>query len=563
MKYTSIENENRANIVENLSKVITEYSTTISTDSIPKDCLFNKISNETEIVLLGECTHGTQEFYKARANITKQCIKYKGYRVILLEAEWTDIMRINKYILGTSDDSNALESLINIQKFPLWMWKNDVIVDLIEWIKTYNNNNPSKKVYMFGMDCQQFIRSYREFIDFLYLHDEDYFEEVVNKLGILSHLSVEQEPEYAKCAVHGELKYNTPILVNNIQEILSTYQWEKVEKYFNNSQELNIDPIDILSSEQSIEILVNGEEYFRKMVEEPPGSQASWNTRDQHMLMTIMRIRNRMPLIWKNTDIPKIIVWAHNSHIGNSNATNRGGDDFSQNNTWNLGQMVKEMFPKTFACGFYTNSGTVAAGNGDSIGNAHSVSLSSANEYSYEHFLHLVTEKMKYNSFILDMRMYHNIENRKHCMEDIVTKQIPGRYRFIHRENKITETKDIQSACLQDCVPEYEIFTAVERHVTPQGISRLRLESGGWITEFVSHGSITLYCIEENHILNEEPCHFLSSNLMQRWIGVNYIKKNEIHSHYGESSLVHQYDTIVYIDNTNALVSPHCKVGEL
>ena len=112
------------------------------------------------------------------------------------------------------------------------------------------------------------------------------------------------ESDYSNAIIDGRLKKHIDTIPEILQDLLSNYQWEKVEDYLKNSKDYNLDPIDIISSEQNIEILANAEEYFRKMVLEPPGSQASWNTRDQHMLMTIMRI-NRFQQICRYP--PKII----------------------------------------------------------------------------------------------------------------------------------------------------------------------------------------------------------------------------------------------------------------
>ena len=208
------------------------------------------------------------------------------------------------------------------------------------------------------------------------------------------------EQEYARSVVFGPLKNLINDIPDILEDFLSNYQWEKVDEYIKNHKNINVDLIDIISSEQNAEIIVNGEEYFRKMLLEPPGSQASWNTRDQHMLTTIMKLRNRLEIIYNNT--PKMIIWAHNSHIGNSIATNRGGIDFSNNNTWNLGQMVKENYPKSQAIGFYTYNGTVTASTKDNIDNTE-YELSPAPFYSYEYFLHKVTEKIHSN------KSYNNI----------------------------------------------------------------------------------------------------------------------------------------------------------
>ena len=218
-----------------------------------------------------------------------------------------------------------------------------------------------------------------------------------------------------------------------MQELLSTYQWEHVDKLINNNREDYGKLIDIIASEQNMEIIVNGEEYFRKMLTEPRGSQASWNTRDQHMLTTIMRIRNRFQEI--SDEIPKIVVWAHNSHIGNSNATNRGGKTFTENNTWNLGQMAKEIFPNTYSIGFYTDTGTLTAGKGK---NETAIQeINKANCYSYEYIFSLVCSHTKMKQFLINLRNFKTRERVTDNKSIIIGKTINPFYENNYIENEV------------------------------------------------------------------------------------------------------------------------------
>ena len=179
------------------------------------------------------------------------------------------------------------------------------------------------------------------------------------------------------------------------------------------------------------------------MLEEPAGSQASWNTRDQHMLMTIMRIRNRFEQIFGN--IPKILVWAHNSHIGNSNATSRGGKTFNSNNTWNVGQMVKEMFPKSLAIGFYTYKGSVTAAKKDER-NGVTQELILSHPLSYENLFKNVCDNQKIDEFYLDLREYSKYDfdtNRINIKldeyyRDIYTGEVFKTANVITEKNKMT-----------------------------------------------------------------------------------------------------------------------------
>jgi len=536
-------NQNTDNIADNIYNI----SKNLDTDTIVSD-----IPDKSDIVLLGECTHGTNEFYQIRSNITKNLIKCRGFRVIMLEAEWPDIYRVNAYILGKGTDKNAKESLASIDKFPKWMWRNNVVIELIEWLKMHNENN-NEKVLILGIDCQQIYKSYIQLLYFIKTIDRPYYMYIVRLLSFFKQFK--NESDYSQAIVDGRLKKHIDTIPEILQDLLSNYQWEKVEQYLKSCGNKNIDPLDIISSEQNIEILVNAEEYFRKMILEPPGSQASWNTRDQHMLMTIMRIRNRFNQIDNTENPPKIIVWAHNSHIGNSDATNRGGKDFSQNNTWNLGQMVSETFPNHYLIGFYTGIGTVTANSHNNDIVCKQYTLNKPCIYSYEWFFNRVAEKNNINSFYIDFSKHKSSDIKRLSLESINSQELNIGYTTLFSGNKITKNKEIDSEIISKSIEEGFTFIPKSRIVSKEGITRLELHEGGWITEYIPNASTELYCRPVNAPYPENPSDFFNSNLMQRWIGITYCKDTEIQSHYGNSNIAKQYNMIVYVDKSTGISS--------
>uniref|UniRef100_A0A6C0JBP7 Erythromycin esterase n=1 Tax=viral metagenome TaxID=1070528 RepID=A0A6C0JBP7_9ZZZZ len=540
------------NEINNIDNIVYNISENIDFLSDPKQ-LLDIIPDDNQIVLLGECTHGTHEFYDIRNRLTQSLIQEKGYDIVLLEAEWPDIYRVNKYINKQNNDQTAKESLSNINKFPLWMWKNNIIEDLIEWLRKYNiimKERQNKPAYIFGMDCQQFLKSYNDLKKYLDEIDPQ-FSLYLKRLFIFLK-NINSEHEYGNSIVNGDLKKYIDTIPEILQDFLTNFQWDKIEQYLDNMEELSLDPIDIISAEQNAEIIVNAEEYFRKMVSEPPGSQVSWNTRDQHMLMTIMKLRNRFEKIDKKGNIPKIIVWAHNSHIGNANATNRGGKEFLNNNTWNLGQMVKENFPKSTVIGFYTNSGTVtAASNGNKSHETYT--LNPASYYSYEYFFHKVSQKKQFSKYFINLKSYSNEEFYGLSTKDINNLPLNVQYRTLHNNCKITEEFDLDSKIVNEKLEEGYRFIPIERKVDKYGITRLLINNIGWITEHIPYSPITINCLPVNTLFYQELPKFFNSNLLQRWIGVQYCKNTEIQSHYGNSCLAKQYDYVVYLDKTNAI----------
>ena len=529
MNITDIESSNINTVVNKLCENVIGYKAVCNiTDHIP---------DMTDLLLLGENTHGTKEFYNIRADITKHMIQYKNYKVILLEAEWPDIIRVNEYIHGNSQDISAKEAFENIKKFPEWMWKNEVIYELIEWLKKYNEHNIDDPVYIFGIDCQQFLDSTKFVINYLQKTNSGFYETAKNTLSGLNNFSSERE--YANSAVYGSIKPHVNNIVHNLQDFLSSYQWDHADAFLNNPLNNISDKLDVIYCEQSLEILVNGEEYFRKMLEEPAGSNASWNTRDQHMLMTIMRIRNRFSQLYNNVT-PKIIVWAHNSHIGNSNATSGGGDSFTHNNTWNVGQMVKEMFENTISIGMYTDNGYVTAGTGD-CNYAIRQQLQSSNMYSYEYLFHKTILKLSVSAFVIDLRQFRQ--------NTVVTGDTDG-------DTDVDTTSDNKfiTGELYRNVSCGTIFKAIKYTVDNNKVIQLYDENNVGYTAYSPYGNVKRKCYLVNRLLSDNLSELFNSTLLQRMIGIKYIPETELDSHYGESKLSQQYDMVLFVDSTTSIV---------
>ena len=502
-----------------MDKQVNEIRKDILTDN---DKLYDSVSSDNEIILMGESTHGTLEFYERRSSITKHMIREKGYTMILLEAEWPDITRVNDYIQGRGTDNSAKEAFSNITQFPVWMWNNSVSYELIEWIKEYNLSHSDNMVYVYGIDCQRFLSCMKPIIEYMHNCKHPHHAQVSTNMAIFRQFIT--EGQYAGCAVLGPLKPHVANIMGKLQKQLSRFQWDYLDKIIDKPKMAKEHKINSICCEQCLEILVNGEEYVRKMLEEPEGSQASWNTRDQHMLMTIMRMRNRFAQL-NNGVTPKIIVWAHNSHIGNSIATSRGGTTFANNNTWNVGQMVKEMFPKSINIGFYTYGGKVTAAKKNN-NSGETMELENSHPLSYEYLFHKICEKNDTNEFWLDLRKYKTDIKPN----DSIDYKLNTEYRDVYTGERfiaksiVTDEKKL--TYLIDKADKKWLF------VNPYGVTRIR-------------------CKPLNAYDFKDTVELFNSNLLQRWVGVHYVKKTEMDSHYGESRLAEQYDHIVFIDNTN------------
>lgn len=517
------------------------------------DKLLNEnISSDTKYVLMGECTHGTEEFYKIRMNMTRLLVSKYNYRLILFEADWPSMYRINKYITSKdSIDKTAKEAVRGIKKYPLWMWRNEIIIELIEWLRDFNFklSNDDDPVRLFGIDCYSLLDCRKWLYVFLDKVDPIYSNEIKGKLSFLD--NYKDENEYARDVVHGKLKNYSNRIQEIFQSILAKIQWEKFDYFIKQCNKYKLDPVAAIAAEQICEIMINGDEYYRKLYLEPAGSQASWNTRDQHMIMTIIRLCDKLKLISKKEEDVKVIIWAHNSHVGDTNATNKGGETFDKNNTWNLGQMVRSMFgkEKSQIFGFQTYSGNVSA-SAKWDNPCKKYELNPAVEFSYEWFFHKVSICSDMNEFYINMKLYNEEECKK---TKLIYYSLPDQFRYYHNINQIQENYSLDSKVIQKEVEIGKEFIAVERRILENGISRLKIKNGGWVTEYNPNGHIIKYCKKVGATIPNNIKDFFTSFNLQRMIGVMYHPHTEIQSHYSESKIAYQYDTIIYIDITNEI----------
>ena len=314
------------------------------------DSVIRHIPLNVDTLLLGESTHSTEEFYNIRKEITQNYIEHYNFNLLLLECDWLNLYKINKLIENKNDETKISDLLNKNKSFPKWMWNNKQIVDLFEWINDFNKKN-SRKVYILGIDCYLLVESIEYIIDFLLKIDTDYGEKVNESLDIFKNLNTVNS--FMNFIMNYDDKNIIQYYEQYFQNLLIQIQ-NNYDEYTIRCIEKDIDLFDLITLEQSAEVVISSFEYFKKQYTEPDGSNVSWNTRDQHMLMTVMKIKEKF------CD-SKVIIWAHNSHIGDSTATKNGGDIFENNDMWNLGQMCRSMFENTFILGFLTYNGSVLA----------------------------------------------------------------------------------------------------------------------------------------------------------------------------------------------------------
>lgn len=304
------------------------------------DNLLEKIG-DAQIVLLGEATHGTHEFYEIRSEITKRLILEKNFNAIAIEGDWPDAYQINAYITNQKYD-NAREAVSAFDRFPTWMWQNIPIIELIEWLKKHNEQK-SKHVHFYGLDLYSMYRSIDAIITYLQKINPTLAQEAKKLYGCLE--PFRQDPQTYGYAIFSQLSRGCQNEVIEELKKLENTEWELL-------QEKNTSSEETFYVMQNARVVKNSEHYYRSLFFSEVNN---WNIRDTHMMETLEEIIK----FYKKCGVvdPKIVIWAHNSHIGNAAAT-----QMSTQGEFNIGQLVKEKFgSKSYSVGFTTYNGMVSA----------------------------------------------------------------------------------------------------------------------------------------------------------------------------------------------------------
>jgi len=325
------------------------------------DLLLEKIG-DARVVMLGEASHGTHEFYTWRTAITKRLIEEKGFSFIAVEGDWPDCYRINRFVKGYDNSGTTAREVLNeFNRWPTWMWANWEIVALTEWLHEYNTHrNLTNKAGFYGLDVYSLWESMDEM--FKYLKDED-----------------PKAAEYVKAAINCFEPYSKEGQLYARHAQMSQGCTDKVVSLLKNIKErainYNGDREAALNTEQNAMIAVNAEKYYRAML----GFGAeSWNLRDHHMMDTLKRLMNF------HGEKAKAIVWEHNTHIGDARAT-----DMAKVGMVNTGQLAREHYGKgqTFLVGFGTYEGSVIAAD-EWEAPMEEMNVPEARNGSVEHYLH-------------------------------------------------------------------------------------------------------------------------------------------------------------------------------
>jgi len=294
------------------------------------DALLDRIG-DAQVVLLGEATHGTSEFYRMRAQITQQLILRRGFRAVAVEADWPDAAAVDRYVRNKPPRARAWTPFA---RFPTWMWRNTETHELIEWLRAYNATTHSD-VSFSGLDLYSMYTSAYEVVRYLDRIDPEAAVAARNRYGRLS--PWEQDPAaYGRAALVGRMQSAEQDVVAMLRELLA----KRLEYTARDGD-------DFFDAAQNARVVAGAERYYRTMYY---GAADSWNLRDQHMVDTL-----RSLITQRNN--AKMIVWAHNSHVGDASAT-----EMAARGELNVGQLCRSAFgDSAYIVGFGTDHGTVAA----------------------------------------------------------------------------------------------------------------------------------------------------------------------------------------------------------
>ncbi len=369
-----------------------------SIDNVNLDNLLERIG-DSRVVLLGEASHGTAEFYDMRARITKELIEKKGFTIVTAEADWPDAAHINRYIQGQQQKS-ALQNK-PFSRFPTWMWANQSMLEFTHWLHDYNNKTKSseQKVGFYGLDLYSLYGSIDSVLDYLQKVDPKMVKTARERYGCLMPWS--DEPSlYGGAVITQKHEGCETEVLKNLQDLLKKrleYSAAHEEQFFD--------------AEQNAKLIVDAERYYRTMYY---AEDNSWNQRDQHMMKVLQAV-----LDFKGPK-SKAVVWAHNSHIGDARAT-----QMSARGELNIGQLARQKYgEKVYNIGFGTDHGTVAAAS-DWGGPMEIKQVQPSHIDSYEHIFHDVPT----DNFLLPLRYPLNEHIRKKLLPERLERAIGVIYR--------------------------------------------------------------------------------------------------------------------------------------
>jgi erythromycin esterase-like protein len=300
---------------------------------------------DARIVLLGEASHGTHEFYRERARITRRLVEEKGFTIVAAEADWPDAYRVNRFVRAGGRDQAAIDALADFRRFPAWMWRNADVLDFVDWLRQHNEGEPATgEAGFYGLDLYSLAASSEAVLAYLETVDPDGAVRARRRYACFDHAEDDGAQAYGYGATLGLRRSCEEDVIAQLIELR-----RHAADYAQRDGRVAADAF--FAAEQNARVVQNAERYYRTMFR---GRDESWNVRDQHMAETLDALLDYFDRPGARA---KAVVWAHNSHLGDARATS-----MAARGELNLGQLVRERYGRqAVAIGFTTYQGTVTA----------------------------------------------------------------------------------------------------------------------------------------------------------------------------------------------------------
>ena len=326
------------------SAAIAEYGRVITGELGDYDALLDLVGDR-RFVLIGEASHGTHDFYRERARITRRLIDECGFTAVAVEADWPDAYRVNRYVMGLSNDADANAALSDFRRFPAWMWRNRDVLAFVQWLRARNDaqGHPATKARFYGLDLYSLRASMEAVVEYLDRVDPEEARRARDRYSCFDHVGGEGQAYGYKLAFSGTIPCENEVVAQLIE------LRRRADAYLRRDGWIAED--EFFFAEQNARLVRDAEEYYQQMYR---SEVSSWNLRDRHMAGTLDALAAHL-----DRQIPraKVVVWEHNSHVGDARATEMGS-----RGEFNVGQLARQRYGS--ACllvGFTTFDGTVTA----------------------------------------------------------------------------------------------------------------------------------------------------------------------------------------------------------
>jgi len=337
---------------------------------------------DAPLVLLGEASHGTHEFYRERARITRRLIVEKQFTAVAVEGDWPDAYRVNRFVrglgAGTGADADADAALAGFQRFPTWMWRNTVVAAFVDWLRGHNARLPAaEQCGFYGLDLYSLHASIAAVLAQLGRIDPAAAQRARERYACFDSFGPDSQVYGLMAGIRGADDCEDEVVATLVELAGRGPSHPHAGAGSADDAEARFD------AEQNARLVKNAEAYYRQMYRR---DVSTWNLRDDHMADTVAALRRHLgrPTAAGSAREPKIVVWAHNSHLGDARATEMG----EQRGEINLGQRLREAHgDRAVLVGFSTHTGTVMAAN-DWDGPAERMRVNPSRQDSIEGLLH-------------------------------------------------------------------------------------------------------------------------------------------------------------------------------